>query len=109
MSDNTKIPASAQYLDTHVLIIDNRPFVTIKTYRTDSRMYQVFCLEEGSDHTLMSSYHSTCIEARMFEGLTALGFTLQKLEGLDRYQAANAYLDQIAAQNETTVYYKTRI
>lgn len=104
-----KIPASAQYLDTHVLIIDNRPFVTIKTYRTDSRMYQVFCLEEGSDHTLMSSYHSTCIEARMFEGLTALGFTLQKLEGLDRYQAANAYLDQIAAQNETTVYYKTRI
>jgi hypothetical protein len=104
-----KVPRSAEYLDTHVLIIDNRPFVTIKTYRTDSRTYQVFCLEEGSDHTLMSSYHSTCIEARMFEGLTALGFTLQKLEGLDRYGAANAYLDQIAAQNEAAVYYKTRI
>ena len=104
-----RVPRAAEYLDTPVLIIENRPFVTIKTYRTDSRMYQVFCLEEGTDITLRSSYHSTCIEARMFEGLTALGFTLQKLEGLDRYGAANAYLDQIAAQNETTVYYKTRI
>ena len=101
-----KIPASAQYLDTHVLIIDNRPFVTVKTYRTDSRLYHVFCLEEGTDHTRMSS---TCIGACLFDGLTALGFSLQKLAGLDRYQATNEYLDQIAAQNETTVYYKTRI
>jgi hypothetical protein len=104
-----KIPRSAEYLDTHVLIIANRPFVTIKTYRTASRTYLVFCLEEGTDHMLMCSYHGNIIADTVFEGLTALGFTLQRLEGLDRYGAANAYLDQIAAQNETTVYYKTRI
>ena len=73
-----KIPNSAYFVQSYMLITNNMIAVSVKEYQTDKRVFFTFCGNCSSETIVVSKAHTLTICLAVLDAFTAIGFERSK-------------------------------